>query len=371
MPTKSTSKDATPDGVAVANGEADRAELYQAPPVYDAFDEAEWRARAEAHEEQPTIIRPATRTGRSKIALVGYTRTRNEAPFNDPARPRDEWELWGMNDLWRYMPTEQTKAAFAGSDLIDQNAPVVTWDAWFDIHLPEHFESGDPAIAEAKVRWLTLAHPFPIYLPELLLVHIAGKLGAAPSEEDFWWKAVMPAVEVFPHEWIIGKLPAYYTNSVAWMAAFAILQMHAADGSAVAPGAELGVWGIDMAVATEYGRQRPSCEFYLGIAAGCGILVTLPTTTDLLKCAALYGIVDDPLGAKLRGRLAELQTQEEQLGARRNQLNFELGQLEGGLREIAGAKGQITYQLATYHHAVRTDRDASDDPLDHIRALTR
>jgi hypothetical protein len=31
---------------------------------------------------------------------------------------------------------------------------------------------------------------------------------------------------------------------------------------------EIGVWGVDMSHSTEYGFQRPSCEFYLGIFEG-------------------------------------------------------------------------------------------------------
>lgn len=40
---------------------------------------------------------------------------------------------------------------------------------------------------------------------------------------------------------------------------------------------------------SEYGPQRPSCEFFLGVAAGLGILLTIPPTADLLKTKFLYG----------------------------------------------------------------------------------
>jgi len=40
---------------------------------------------------------------------------------------------------------------------------------------------------------------------------------------------------------------------------------------------------------SEYGPQRPSCEFFLGIAAGMGIKITIPDTADLLKTKFLYG----------------------------------------------------------------------------------
>lgn len=40
---------------------------------------------------------------------------------------------------------------------------------------------------------------------------------------------------------------------------------------------------------SEYGPQRPSCEFFLGIAAGLGIKITIPEQADLLKTRFLYG----------------------------------------------------------------------------------
>lgn len=40
---------------------------------------------------------------------------------------------------------------------------------------------------------------------------------------------------------------------------------------------------------SEYGPQRPSCEFFLGLAAGMGIKLTIPMQADLLKTRFLYG----------------------------------------------------------------------------------
>lgn len=40
---------------------------------------------------------------------------------------------------------------------------------------------------------------------------------------------------------------------------------------------------------SEYGPQRPSCEFFLGIAAGLGRRITIPDKADLLKTKFLYG----------------------------------------------------------------------------------
>jgi hypothetical protein len=40
---------------------------------------------------------------------------------------------------------------------------------------------------------------------------------------------------------------------------------------------------------SEYGPQRPSCEYFLGIAVGLGIKIVIPKQMDLLKTKFLYG----------------------------------------------------------------------------------
>ena len=60
---------------------------------------------------------------------------------------------------------------------------------------------------------------------------------------------------------------------------------------------EIHVYGVDMAVDTEYHHQRPSCEFFLGLAAGMGIKIFVPDTADLLKTRFLYGF-DEPKETK-------------------------------------------------------------------------
>ena len=48
-----------------------------------------------------------------------------------------------------------------------------------------------------------------------------------------------------------------------------------------------------MAVDTEYYWQRPSCEYFIGLARGMGITVYLPDDCDLLKTRFLYAIHED------------------------------------------------------------------------------
>ena len=317
--------------------------------------------------ESDVIVTPNTRTGRHKIAIVGYTSHKVQAPFNDPARPRDEWEIWGMNDLWRWLPTAETREHMPANTYDPQVTETYTFEAWYDIHLPAAFEDAGEERTSTKLLWLQIAHPFPIYLPEQLLVHIAGKLGLQPSNQYAWWKEKLPSVELFPAHDIASRTIPYFTNSVAWMTAHATLSLHDNDGR-IPEGAELGLWGIDMSVATEYARQRPSCEFWLGMAAGRGVTISIPVESDLLKAAGMYGVEEDALGAKLRSRQTELDAHLAALENEKRALMQRQGEIEGGIRELTGARTQIVYQLGTWHHAVVTDRDDMGDPFDKFKS---
>jgi hypothetical protein len=50
-----------------------------------------------------------------------------------------------------------------------------------------------------------------------------------------------------------------------------------------------GLWSSN----SEYASQRPSCEFFLGVAVGRGIQIYLPKTSDLLKVRWMYGYEDE------------------------------------------------------------------------------
>ena len=106
---------------------------------------------------------------------------------------------------------------------------------------------------------------------------------------------------------------AYFTNSVSFMLALAI---H--EGADV-----IGIYGVDMAVLSEYNEQRPSCEYYIGVAKGRGIEILLPTEADLLKTRWIYGYEDEKKTAwelKLNKTVQEMQERKHQSdGIIRNQ----------------------------------------------------
>jgi hypothetical protein len=82
----------------------------------------------------------------------------------------------------------------------------------------------------------------------------------------------------------------------------------------------IGMWGVDMAAAEEYGYQRPGCQFFVLEAMRRGIAVYLPPESDLMRPMPVYGISEwDHNYVKLTSRARELNAKaadaQKQLGA--------------------------------------------------------
>lgn len=201
-----------------------------------------------------------------KIAIVGKApSTIPLAPWNDP-----EWEIWGLSDLMLHKDCTR-------------------WTRWFELHDPEGWHPDDSV--PRRQKW------HPKYWEHLTKQHEAGKaIYVAEPHPD------MPHALRFPYQQLIeryslkdkhGQPKPYFTNTVSWLIAYAI------DQGAT----HLGIFGVDMAqqekgVKSEYAYQRPSVEYFIGLAAGRGIEVYVPDESDLMKAARLYGI--DRLSPNMR-----------------------------------------------------------------------
>ena len=243
-----------------------------APATVDPQVQAEVNAAIDA------TVRP-----QKKIAIVGFTGSRDKAPWGDP-----EWEIWICNNLWKIVPEQ--------------------WHVLFDLHDNATITS-DPEHAG----------------------FLAGQDGMRPDNQTrvnlngrpvVTWKPLpeWPTAVAYPKDPTVDHFGTYFTNSISWMIAAAI----------AAGASEIGVFGVDMATNTEYGAQRPSCEFYLGWAAGLGIKLHIPDESDLCKVAYMYGAEDDsPLRAKLEDRRQELAQRKAQAEQQLNSLQIQHAQLTG------------------------------------------
>jgi hypothetical protein len=213
-------------------------------------------------------------SNRTKIAILGFTSHRNLCPWDD-----DGWELWALNDLYVDMPQ------------IFQRKPVpVERLRWFQMHPwanlahwvePKEADMMNQSVGPPHprdpnhIQWLAeAAKHFPVYLRE--------------AREEIPGGIRYPREEVFKY----FKFK-YFTNSITWMIALAIMELCPKPGTRAKKGSAIGVWGVDMMMAggagSEYGYQRPSCEWLLGWAQAAGIDVHIPDESDLLKSSFQYG----------------------------------------------------------------------------------
>lgn len=213
-----------------------------------------------------------------KVAIVGKApASLGLAPYHDPA-----WEIWTLSDL-----------------IVQKQVP--RWTRHFEVH--QHADIRNRG-GGTYWKWMQElpADGNPVYMPE------------PPAD--------IPAARKFPVEELVAKFGHYFTNTVSWMLAFALHE-----------GAEeIGVWGVDMACSEEYKAQRPSCEYFIGLAVGAGVAVTMPGASDLLKCRKLYGVEpDEEFSQKFKARTAELSKRVTDIETRRDNAALEAAYLKGAL----------------------------------------
>lgn len=238
----------------------------------------------------------------TRFAIVGFTPTMAEAIplLDDPA-----WHVWGMNNL-------HAQPTFAGL--------ASKFDEWFDLH-PAGAISSDAQHADWLARG---ADGVPVWTWE-------------PRPE---W----PTARRYPREEVTERFGKYFTNTVSWQVALALLRImaHSPDGARAPEGSAIAIFGVDMATSSEYAAQRPSVEYFLGIAAGAGVEVILPERSDLLKCAQLYGEQDGGFRAMLDERREILTKQLAEHEATVAQATANVHALRGALEQVNYISGVWT-----------------------------
>jgi len=117
----------------------------------------------------------------------------------------------------------------------------------------------------------------------------------------------------------------YFTNSISFMLALAIYEGFQ----------EIAIYGVDLAVTTEYSEQRPSCEFWIGVAVGRGIKVHIPLQSDLLKTRFIYGFEEKKQHAfeqKMNQVMADLEKKKAEMSQQLEQTKAMLNQYSGALQ---------------------------------------
>lgn len=207
---------------------------------------------------------------RKKVAIVGFSESsRHLAPFDD-----DEWEVWAMNQLYRHLPRATR---------------------WWEMHQRKDFLA-DQVPGTDYLKWLQEC-PIPIYMVEKF--------------ED------IPNAVSFPIEDMVTLFGDYFYSTISYMFALAI-----AEGFE-----EISIWGIDLAHDTEYEYQKPSAEYFLGVAIGQGIKVTIAPQSALLRGMYRYGYQPMPSNEDIQW----LTVYKDRVGAKQQELVGLLNQLQGQL----------------------------------------
>lgn len=238
---------------------------------------------------------------RDKVAIVGFTGHRKQALELD-----DSFEIWGLNELYRYMPADR-------------------FHRWFEIHGRDYLcqdDEGKKHIEDLKTQLGTV----PIYMQR----HHADIFGSTHFPIELMKRYFQDTLDGPPY------LGEYFTNCPAMMVAFAVMLGYK----------EIHVYGVDMAQASEYVTQRPNCEWWLGVAAGRGIKIHVPDLSDLLKCVGVYGYKDEGnlfaeklaerlewLHAQDNDRLAKIRQLEAEYQAKKPQIRDDLLRKQGALSE--------------------------------------
>jgi hypothetical protein len=178
----------------------------------------------------------------NKVALIGWGKTKNLAPFND-----NNFEIWGLNDLYEVIPR---------------------WDRWFEIH--KRCEIDNYLTRTNKKNYIEGLNSLncPIYMQDK-------------------YKDISCSLP-YPLQRMINKYGYYFTSTMAYMLALAIDEGFK----------EIHLYGIDCETNQEYAEQRACIERLIGYAEGKGIKVYIPNESPLLKHWCLYGYEDDILEKK-------------------------------------------------------------------------
>lgn len=236
---------------------------------------------------------------RDKVAIVGFApSSMSLAPFKD-----DSWEIWTLNNIYACL-----------------NLP--RWDRWFELH---HNFREYPPMHDARIdpQSIVMGDARPV---TRVVNHVDWLQQQTPERPIYFVEPQpdIPAAVPYPLEGIkqwcaLNRFVPYFTNSISYMIALAIAEEYKT----------IGIWGVDMAAEGEYEKERPSVEYWMGLAQGLRREVILPKESELLK-SRFYGFEkDSEFVSKLRARQNELMLNHNNAAAQRDQANIAAHYMKG------------------------------------------
>lgn len=231
---------------------------------------------------------------KDKVCIVGCSDSKILTPFNDPS-----FEFWGVNNLFLTFPDKP-------------------WSRWFEIHTitydGQHFRRRD------KLDFRGMA-------VDKYLDYIS-KLKCPVYMQQSWPN--IPNSIPYPKQEIINKFGNYFTNTITWMIGLAILIGFKT----------IEIHGVDMAVGTEYEKQRPSCEWLIGYMQAAGIKYHIPDEADLMKTRFLYGFEENKEDAWMKKVNCQIQSMHERMNhaiIKKQNLEREIKHCDDQINQYVGA----------------------------------
>ena len=227
---------------------------------------------------------------KSKVIIVGFAPSWQEVPWDDT-----DAEVWCLNEFYRLIP--QIKNFHA--------------ERWFEIH-----DLNSPSKNTKEHIAFLKQCSVPLYLQK--------------KRDDMPNGIVLPIynmIDFFKEKGFNGA--AYLTNSISEIIAFAIYEGFK----------DISVYGVDMSTSGEYGFQKPSCEYWLGVCDGLGIKLYIPESSELLKCAFVYGFeTNNKLTAWIKAQRVELNKRIQQFASQQQQAQQAVHQAQIAQAELRGAQ---------------------------------
>jgi hypothetical protein len=233
---------------------------------------------------------------KKKCFIVGFAPSWKLTPWNDP-----DAEIWSLNEFY----------------LLGKQCPDAKVDRWFEIHNLERPPKNNP-------EHLAFLETLDIPLYTLKKWDFIKNV----NQEAFPFDAICDWFKARGH---IGH--RYFTNSISWMLGFAIMEGFE----------EIHVYGVDMAMDKdsngndEYGYQKPSCEYFLGLAEKYA-RVYVPETSDLLMCPMRYAIdLDNERYVYMKKQMSTWKDLNKKASAEMQHLQMRMKQLEAEVISRQGA----------------------------------
>ena len=209
-----------------------------------------------------------------RVAIIGTApSSRQSSPFPSPGCPYNpnDFEVWCVG--------------------LEPHKITTGWHRWYELHDVGYLiDKQNPDYAPANeehVRWLKEVSEKGAHVRLLKPSKLLPKAQLVNREEiNKTWPS--PVVKEFRN------------STISWMMAEAII-----EGAT-----EIGLWGVDMALASEYQSQRSGVLFFLNECYERGIKVHIPAESDLFFGTGEYPECgESPTARKLHARRREIMHQ--------------------------------------------------------------